>query len=37
MTGQNITTTTEYKIVFDRAAVWLWLSIAAALLAVSGT
>jgi hypothetical protein len=38
MTGQDtITTPTEHKTVFDRAAVWLWLSIAAALLAVSGS
>jgi len=37
MTRQDNSSTLENKAVFGRAAVWLWLSIVAALLAVSGS
>jgi len=37
MTGQGTTGTMEHKAVSDQAATWLWLSIAAGLLAMAGS
>lgn len=37
MTGQDTATTIQHKGVFDGTALWLWLSIAAALLAAAGS
>ena len=37
VSGQDPTSTTEHKAVSERAAIWLWLSIAAALLAAAGS
>jgi len=37
VSGQDATSTIEHKAVSERAAIWLWLSIAAALLAVAGS
>jgi hypothetical protein len=37
MTGRGTTSKMEHKAVSDRASIWLWLSIAAALLAVAGS